>query len=80
MSKPLYGKSDGKEGESMEDIVRKQQWWIGNFALFMMFVGALIIYTTTEETIKNAYLSRSVIISFLIVMGLFIFYISRRKM
>ncbi|MBF8153747.1 EAL domain-containing protein [Exiguobacterium sp. TBG-PICH-001] len=64
----------------MEDIVRKQQWWIGNFALFMMFVGALIIYTTTEETIKNAYLSRSVIISFLIVMGLFIFYMSRRKM
>lgn len=57
----------------MEDIVRKQQWWIGNFALFMMFVGALIIYTTTEETIKSAYLSRSVIISFLIVMGLFIF-------
>lgn len=80
MSKPLYGKSDGKEGESVEDIVRKQQWWIGNFALFMMFVGALIIYTTTEETIKNAYLSRSFIISFLIVMGLFIFYISRRKM
>ncbi|HAB34725.1 EAL domain-containing protein [Exiguobacterium sp. PHA03] len=64
----------------MEDIVRKQQWWIGNFALFMMLVGALIIYTTTEETIKNAYLSRSVIISFLVLMGIFIFYISRRKM
>ncbi|MGI1805224.1 EAL domain-containing protein [Exiguobacterium sp. TDN 0502] len=64
----------------MDEIVRKQQWWIGNFALFMMIVGALIIWTTTEETIKNAYLSRTAIITFLLIMGLFIFYISRRKM
>lgn len=64
----------------MDEIVRKQQRWIGNFALFMMVVGALIIWTTTEETVKNAYLSRTAIITFLLIMGLFIFYISRRKM
>ena len=66
--------------KTVDKIVRNQQRWIGNFAFFLMSAGALIFWITTDETIQNAYLNRSTIVSVLVLIGLMTFLISRSRL
>lgn len=66
--------------KTVDKIVRNQQRWIGNFAFFLMSAGALIFWITTDETIQNAYLNRSTIVSVLMLIGLMTFFISRSRL
>lgn len=66
--------------KTVDKIVRNQQRWIGNFAFFLMSAGALIFWITTDETIQNAYLNRSTIVSVLMLIGLMTFLISRSRL
>ncbi|MCK2157983.1 bifunctional diguanylate cyclase/phosphodiesterase [Exiguobacterium sp. 17-1] len=66
--------------KTVDKIVQNQQRWIGNFAFFLMSAGALIFWITTDETIQNAYLNRSTIVSVLVLIGLMTFLISRSRL
>ncbi|WP_214847683.1 GGDEF domain-containing phosphodiesterase [Exiguobacterium sp. s193] len=66
--------------KSTNEIAITQQHWMGNFALFMMVTGALIFFKTTDQVLENAYLSRSVIIVLLIIIGVTTFLISRSQL
>lgn len=66
--------------KSTNEIAITQQHWMGNFALFMMVTGALIFFETTDQVLENAYLSRSVIIALLVIIGVTTFFISRSQL
>lgn len=66
--------------KTVDKIVQNQRRWIGNFAFFLMSAGALIFWITTDETIQNAYLNRSTIVSVLMLIGLMTFLISRSRL
>ncbi|MCT4780572.1 MULTISPECIES: bifunctional diguanylate cyclase/phosphodiesterase [Exiguobacterium] len=66
--------------QPIDEIVRNQQRWIGNFALFLMSAGALVYLGTTDTVIQNAYLDRSTIVTVLLCIGLITFLISRSQL
>lgn len=63
--------------KTVDEIVRNQQRWIGNFAFFSMAAGAVIFWLTTNETLENSYLNRSTFVMALLVIGLMTFLVSR---
>lgn len=66
--------------KTVDEIVRNQQRWIGNFALFLMSVGALIFLGTTDHTIRNAYLNQLTTVAVLLSIGIITFLISRSRL
>ena len=66
--------------KTVDEIVRNQQRWIGNFALFLMSVGALIFLGTTDQTIRNAYLNQLTTVAVLLSIGIITFLISRSRL
>ncbi len=66
--------------KTVNEIVRNQQRWIGNFSFFSMSAGALIFWMTTDETMQSAYLSRTTLVMILLALGLLTLWISRSRL